>query len=183
MIYSKNIRFRAPEKNDIPKWVEWLNDPDVIKGLTIRHPLGLEDELVWFETMMKRPTEEHPMVIEVKDGKTWQMVGNIGFHQFDWLSANAEVGIFIGNKDYWSKGIGTEAMLLMLKYGFESLNLHRIWLRVLETNEKAIRCYLKAGFVKEGTFRDGDFRRGKYINVNMMSVLRTEWKIDWAHGV
>ena len=92
MIYGKNIRFRAPEKSDIPQWVEWLNDPDVIKGLMMPYPLGLEDEYAWFDAMIKRPIEEHPLVIEVKDPKGWRMVGNIGLHSVDWLNANAEVG-------------------------------------------------------------------------------------------
>lgn len=183
MIYGKNIRFRAPEKSDIPQWVEWLNDPDVIKGLMMPYPLGLEDETAWFDAMIKRPIEEHPLVIEVKDPDGWRMVGNIGLHSVDWLNANGEVGIFIGTKTNWDKGVGTEVMLLFLKHVFETLNLHRIWLRVHSTNERAIRCYEKAGFIKEGVFRDGDFVRGKYINVNIMSVLRTEWKIDIAHEV
>jgi hypothetical protein len=83
MISSKNIRFRAPEKSDIPQWVEWLNDPEVIKGLIQPYPLGLEDENTWFETMMKRPMEEHIMVIEMKDAKGWHMIGNVGFEQID----------------------------------------------------------------------------------------------------
>jgi RimJ/RimL family protein N-acetyltransferase len=74
-------------------------------------------------------------------------------------------------------------MLLFLTHAFENMNLHRVWLRVHSTNERAIRCYEKVGFVKEGVFRDGDFVRGKYINVNIMSVLRSDWKIDMAHEV
>ncbi len=183
MIYGKNIRFRASEKSDIPQWVEWLNDPDVIKGLQMPHPLGLEDENTWFEAMMKRPMEEHILVIEVKESKGWHMIGNIGFDHVDWLNASAEMGIFIGNKAFWDKGFGTDSVHLMLKYGFESLNFHRIWLRVYATNERAIRCYEKAGFVHEGAFREGEYRHGKYIDVNIMSVLRSEWKIDMAHEV
>ena len=122
------------------------------------HPMGLEDENNWFEAMMKRPIEEHTLVIEVKDPKGWHMVGNIGLDHVDWLNASGEVGIFIGNKTYWDKGIGTEAMLLVLKHGFEIMNLHRIWLRVHATNESAIRCYEKVGFVQEGAFREGEFR-------------------------
>ena len=85
------------------------------------YPLGLEDENTWFDAMMKRPSKNIPLVIEVKDAKGWRMVGNIGLHHVDWLNANAEVGIFIGSKTYWDKGIGTEAMLLFLKHAFENL--------------------------------------------------------------
>ena len=183
MILGKNVRLRAPERADIPRWVEWLNDPEVIADLDIYYPLGLEDENAWFDAMLKRPMEEHPLAIEVKGPKGWQLAGNISFHQVDWRNASAEVGIFIGNRELWNKGIGTEAMRMLVKHGFETMNLHRIWLRVHASNERAIRCYEKAGFIKEGTQRDGAFIRGKYLGVVFMSILQTEWKLDMAHEV
>jgi RimJ/RimL family protein N-acetyltransferase len=94
----------------------------------------------------------------------------------DWISRNAEVGIVIGEKDYWNKGYGSEAMQLMLKHGFETLNLHRIWLRVYGFNTRAIRAYEKSGFVHEGRKREASFIQGKYHDVLIMSVLQPEWK-------
>ncbi len=61
-------------------------------------------------------------------------------------SRNTEVGISIGAKEWWNKGYGSEAMELMVKYGFETLNMHRVWLRVFERNKRAIRSYEKVGF-------------------------------------
>jgi RimJ/RimL family protein N-acetyltransferase len=65
----------------------------------------------------------------------------------------------------------------MLKHGFETLNLHRIFLHVYETNPSAIQTYEKVGFVKEGIMRDAIYRNGCYINVLLMSVLRSEWNL------
>ena len=81
----------------------------------------------------------------------------------------------IGNKDYWNKGYGTEAMTLLLKHGFETLNLNRIMLRVYDFNARAQRCYEKAGFVTEGQLRDALYVEGDYRDVLIMSVLRKEW--------
>ena len=67
-------------------------------------------------------------------------------------------------------------MLLILKHGFENLNLHRLWLRVFETNLRAVRSYEKAGFTKEGKFRQAQFIDGIYVDVMIMSVLKTEWQ-------
>jgi RimJ/RimL family protein N-acetyltransferase len=88
----------------------------------------------------------------------------------------AELGIHIGEKKYWNQGYGTKAIQLLLRHGFESLNLHRLWLRVFETNQGAIRSYEKAGFTLEGKFREAQYLEGKYVNVMIMSVLSSEWQ-------
>lgn len=178
MYYSKRLRFRAPERTDIPAFVEWVNDPEVTAGLTIVYPMGMEDETHWFDHMTQLPLELHPFVIEMKEGKEWRKIGNCGFHDVDWRNANAEMGIFIGDKKCWDKGIGTEAVYLLLKIGFETMNLNRVWLRVFANNTRAIRCYEKTGFVHEGRKREAEFQQGKYMDVLLMSVLRSEWKGD-----
>jgi RimJ/RimL family protein N-acetyltransferase len=89
MLIGNNIRLRAPEQNDIPQWVEWLNVPEVKENLYVAYPLGIADETKWFESMIQSPMEMHPLVIEVKVGKGWQMVGNIGFNQVDWRNSIA----------------------------------------------------------------------------------------------
>jgi RimJ/RimL family protein N-acetyltransferase len=183
MYIGKNIRLRAPERTDLPKFVEWVNDPEVRDGLTITYPMSMEDETHWFDHMLQQPLETHPMVIEAKDGKNWVGIGSCGFHDIDWRNANAEIGILIGEKKFWDKGYGTETILLLLKVGFEVLNMHRIWLRVHEDNIRAIRCYHKVGFVNEGQKRDAEFKNGKYIDIVLMSVLRPEWKDEYHPGV
>jgi RimJ/RimL family protein N-acetyltransferase len=176
MIYGQRIRLRAVEHNDLPKFVEWLNDPEVIAGLSLYLPLSMGDEEGWYESMRKRPPAEHPLVIEVKVADGWKMIGNVGFISIDWRVRATEIGIFIGEKQLWNQGYGGEAMRLMLRHGFQTLNLNRICLRVLATNPRAIRSYEKAGFVHEGRQRQGDYQNGEYIDVLLMSVLRSEWK-------
>lgn len=176
MIYSGRIRLRAPERSDIPRFVTWLNDPEVRAGLLVSLPLSTADEDGWFEAMLKRPLEEHPMTIEVRQGDDWLPVGNCGFHNVDWRCRAAEVGIFIGEKSLWNRGYGTEVMRLLLKHGFHTLNLNRIALDVYETNPRAIRSYEKAGFVHEGRRRQAMYKDGRYVDILQMSVLRSEWQ-------
>lgn len=176
MIYSGRIRLRAPERSDIPRFVNWLNDPEVRAGLLVSLPLSTADEEGWFEAMLKRPLEEHPMTIEVRQGDDWLPVGNCGFHNVDWRCRAAEVGIFIGEKSLWNRGYGTEVMRLLLKHGFHTLNLNRIALDVYETNPRAIRSYEKAGFVHEGRRRQAMYKDGRYVDILQMSVLRSEWQ-------
>ena len=176
MIYGERVRLRAVGRDDLPRFVEWLNDPEVRQGLKMHLPLSMEEEQDWFENVLKRPAHERPLAIEIRQGEEWLPVGNLGFFNIDWRCRAAEVGIFIGEKRFWSQGYGTEAMRLALKHGFETLNLNRIMLDVYETNPRAIRSYEKAGFVYEGRKRQGMFKDGRYFDILVMSVLREEWE-------
>jgi len=177
MIIGEQIRFRAIEKEDLPYFVKWLNDPEVKRGLSMIMPLSLAEEEEWFAELLKKPPFEKPLAIEIQPDPLldeWIFVGNFGIFGIDWINRFAEIGIHIGEKGYWNQGYGTKAMELILKHGFENLNLHRLWLRVYETNHRAIRVYEKAGFKNEGKFREGQFLDGKYVDVMIMSVLKTE---------
>jgi len=179
MILGDQIRFRAIEKEDLPYFVKWLNDPEVKRGLSIIMPLSLTEEEEWFSELLKKPPFEKPLAIEIQPDPQvdeWVFVGNVGLFGIDWKNRFAEIGIHIGEKGYWSQGFGTKAMELILKHGFENLNLHRLWLQVFETNCRAIRVYEKAGFINEGKFREGQYLDGTYVDVMIMSVLKDEWK-------
>ena len=88
-------------------------------------------------------------------------MGNCGFIDIDHLNQTAEVGIFIGDKNHWNKGYGTEAITLLLDYGFKSLNLHNIIIRVYSFNERARKCYEKTGFKIIGKRREALQRGNK----------------------
>ena len=175
MIYGDNIRLRAIERQDLPRFVEWLNDPEVIQGLLFYLPMSLAEEEGWFENMLKRPPVEHPLVIDIHEGNEWVMIGNCGVHNIDWRCRSAEVGIVIGEKRLWGHGYGTQAMQLLLNHCFETLNLNRVALDVYENNLRAIRSYEKAGFTQEGRNRQAMYQDGKYIDILKMSILHQEW--------
>lgn len=178
MIYGKRIRLRAPERDDVPRFAAWLNDPEVRQGLSMYLPLSISEEERWFEHMLQTPAGEHPLTIEVKRDETWIPIGNCSFMNIDWRNRSAEIGIFIGEKSFWNQGFGSEAMKLMLEHGFQTLNLNRIFLRVFQTNPRAINSYEKVGFIHEGRLRQAEYRDGKYVDVLLMSVLRSEWRVD-----
>jgi RimJ/RimL family protein N-acetyltransferase len=183
MIYGERIRLRADERSDLPKFVEWLNDPDVTAHLLMNLPLSLAGEEQWFENMLKGPREEQPLAIEIKEDDGWRLVGNCSFMDINSAVRCAEVGLFIGDKSCWNKGYGTEVMRLLLRHGFGTLNLNRIFLRVDEDNYGGIRAYEKAGFLLEGRERMGGYRNGKYHDILRMSVLRSEWEERNMKGI
>ena len=176
MIYGERIRLRASERSDLQQFAAWLNDPEVRQGLAHYRPFSMVEEERWFENMLERPADEHPMVIEVQDEGKWRAIGNCGLMLFDWRIRMAEAGIFIGEKRLWDQGYGSEAMVLLVRHGFETLNLNRISLRVYETNLRAIRSYEKVGFIHEGRLRQAEYQEGHYLDVLLMSVLRSDWQ-------
>ena len=175
MIYGDRVRLRHVEREDLPLFVKWLNDPEVRHGLSLYVPLSLVEEEGWFENVVKGPIDERPLVIEIQDDEEWRMIGNSGFYNLDWRNRSAELGMFIGDKSCWDQGYGTEVIRLLLRHGFSTLNLHRIYLRVFEDNPRAIRAYEKAGFVHEGRQRQAEYHDGQFFDVLWMSVLRPEW--------
>ncbi len=175
MITGKRIRLRAISKDDLPQYIVWLNDPDVFRNTSLFAPLSMEQEEQWYRDTLAHPVEEQPLAIEVKTDGGWKLVGNVGLMNFDQRIRSAEIGIFIGDKSYWDKGYGTEAMQLILGFGFGSVNLNRIYLRVFETNPRGIHCYENVGFQLEGRMRQAHYLDGKYIDVLLMSILKNEW--------
>ena len=176
MIIGKRVRLRGIERSDLPRFVEWLNDPEVSRGLSLVIPLSTLQEEEWFDGLKKLPKEEHPLGIEVKTPDGWLLVGNISLMAIDWRNRLAEVGIFIGEKRFWNQGYGHNAMVLMLRHAFRTLGLNRVFLRVFETNPRAMHSYEKAGFVQEGRLRKAHFQDGKFVDVLLMSVLQSEWQ-------
>ena len=177
IIYGKRIRLRAVEREDVQKFHEWVNDPEVTRGLMMNLPMSMRDETDWFEGLAKREMSQRPLSIEIRKGKAWKLIGNCGVFGIESENRSAELGIMIGEKSEWNKGYGAEAMTLLLRHGFETLNLNRIALRVYSENVRAVRSYEKAGFVLEGRMREAVYKHGNYDDVLIMSVLRSDWTL------
>ncbi len=181
MIYGDRIRFRAVEHDDLPTFLNWVNDPEVQQGISLYLPLSMADEEDWFAGVRKHPPEERNLVIEIRqpaqdsDKIAWSMIGGCGFFNVDGRNRSAEFGIMIGDKSCWNQGYGTEAVRLLVRLGFRTLNLNRIYLRVFENNPRAIRSYEKAGFIHEGRQRQAEYKEGRYFDLLVMSILREEY--------
>jgi diamine N-acetyltransferase len=176
IIYGERIRLRAVEQEDVKKFFEWVNDPEVTHGLTLYLPMSMTDEERWFEQASTRAPDEKPFAIDVRAGDGWRLIGNCTFFDMDTVAHSAEIGIMIGEKSVWNQGLGTETISLLLRHGFETLNLNRISLKVYSDNPRARRTYEKVGFIHEGSLRQAVYKRGRFGNVELMSVLRSEWE-------
>jgi RimJ/RimL family protein N-acetyltransferase len=103
------------------------------------------------------------------------LIGGVSLWVASWTHADAWMGISIGERDYWGRGYGTEAVRLILQYGFVELNLRRISLGLHEYNKRALKSYEKAGFTLEGRMRGEGWRDGVHYDSLWMGILREEW--------
>ena len=174
MFEGQLIRLRALEPSDAERAYQWINDREVTQYLMTRYPWSLIAERQFLEeSARKNSFEEARFAIETKEGVH---IGMCGLHRGRPEDRNAELGIMIGEKSFWSSGYGTDAMLTLLRFAFEQMNLHKVALGVFEFNERALAVYRKCGFVEEGRFREDYFQDGRYWDIVRMSVLRREWE-------
>ncbi|MDW5564093.1 MAG: GNAT family protein [Methanomassiliicoccus sp.] len=172
MLDGDLVRLRAIEQGDLPTFVKWINDPEVTEYLQFEPPMSLEDEVTWYHHMIR--SKDRAFAIETLDGR---LIGNIGLIGLDWRNRRTDLGIMIGEKDAWSRGYGTDAITVMLRYLFGEFGLNRVGLYVDVGNQRAIRCYEKCGFQREGVVRAHRFKDGRYVDSALMSVLSVDWML------
>lgn len=154
------------------KWFNDFNVTDYVNRSSMITTLQAEKE--WLQNHCD---EEASFVIIEKE--TENMIGTISLEKINHLHRTATLGVFIGDQQARHKGYGTEAIHLILEYGFRYLNLNNIALDVLEWNESAIHCYQKCGFKECGRRRKCIFLDGAYYDRISMDMLAEEFKGEY----
>jgi len=177
MLKGRSVLLRPVKKSDISYFLKWFNDAEVIQYLEMYLPMTEMWEEKFIEELgTTRAKSDVILVIEVIEGDSTRPVGSCGLHQINPKDRNALFGIAIGEKDYWSKGYGLEAARLLINYGFQQLNLHRISSYAVAFNERSIKLHKKVGFREEGRLRQATFKNGQYHDHVQFGVLREECK-------
>ncbi|HEY6395613.1 MAG TPA: GNAT family protein [Candidatus Binataceae bacterium] len=138
------------------------------------YPVSSILEEKWIETAGMPSNSDKVFVIETLAERAY--IGAIGLHGIDWIIRSAEIGIVIGDKSRWGTGYGTDAMRVIMRLGFDKMNLHRMWLRVFDFNQRAIVSDEKCGFRRWGVLRDGKFLKGKYHDTIIMGIVEDEYR-------
>jgi RimJ/RimL family protein N-acetyltransferase len=178
MISGTKVRLRAYREDDLKNAMAMINNPVITRYLQFMRPTSLVQEREWLDGVLRNddPTR-YSLAIETTDG---EYLGGLALMHIDPRNRSAELGIALARPEELGRGFGTEAALLMLRHGFEEMNLHRIHLRVFDYNERALKSYRKIGFVEEGRMREAFYRHGSYHDVILMSLLADEFFT--AHG-
>lgn len=175
MLQKDNVRLRPVKRSDVRRLLKWVNDPEVTQFITQNFPVLEANEEKWIEGLANNQKSNAVFIIETKKSKSWQAIGICGLHGVDPINHNAEAGTFIGEKTSWSKGIGTKAIGLLITYGFNTLNLHRINSMAVAFNQRSIGLQLKLGFKKEGQRKEAIFKNGTWHDLVMFGLLRKDW--------
>lgn len=148
---------------------DWINDPEIRRWSSGYWPVSRQEHGRWLEETAISPVSR-VFGIRVLDGD--ELVGTCGLFDIHWQNRRAELRIRIGSRKHRGRGIGTEAVTLLLRFGFQDLNLHRVYLTVFAGNRAAIRLYRKLGFAREGRTRESVFLDGRYEDEILMGILR-----------
>jgi RimJ/RimL family protein N-acetyltransferase len=159
-------------------FARWNRDTEYLRLL------DFDPQRMWSEKKIKeyveKDMEKDPPVeyfFQVRELAEDRLIGFVGLFPI-WAHGNAWVGIGLGERAFWGKGYGTDAMHLAVQFGFMELNLVRVTLSVFEYNPRAIRSYEKAGFRHEGRQRQFLNRNGRRWDILEMGILREEWLLE-----
>ena len=171
---SQEYFLRELCKEDAVVINSWRADRELISklGAGFRY-IDVSVDARWLDSYMERRNNNVRLAVCCKVSKA--VVGVVYLIAIDWLNRNCELAIMVGEKQHRGKGAGTYAIREALEHAFSDLNLHRVYLTVLQNNSPAISLYKKFGFIEEGLCRESVYKEGEYKNVISMACLRTDF--------
>lgn len=174
MLKGEKVLLRSMSREDLLRLNEFNNDLDfeLAGGGDPPMPQSLERLQAEFDENASKGGRDGASFVIEADGK---VIGGCGLFHFDETAQTCELGIGIGDKAYWGRGYGREAIKLLLDYAFRLRNFRKVWLRVNGNNERGIRAYRACGFVEEGRLRTHVWSNGQYVDLVHMGLLRDEW--------
>jgi len=170
---GERIYLRPLELEDLEVLQRVITSEEIRPYLGVYWPLNQKAEREWLEGLY-RTRETFPFGIALREED--RLIGSCELRLGPAAHRTADLGIAIGEPASLGKGYGTEAIGLLLEYGFGSLNLHRVELSVYANNPRAIRCYEKCGFRREGAKREARWWNGRFWDVFQYAVLAREWQ-------
>lgn len=170
-----NYKLREIEKKDIPIINQWRYNKALIDFLGAPFRYINEDvDDIWYASYLSNRNSCVRLAIE--ECSSSAIVGAVYLTSIDWLNRSAEFSIWIGLAEHQNRGVGKFATHKILDHAFNDLGLHRIYLTVLERNDRARKLYKSVGFSEEGVLRQAVFKNGHYENMISMSILMSEFK-------
>lgn len=169
---SKQIFLRPLEKEDLVLRPKWFNDPEINNTLLMSIPIGYSQTLKWYENSLK---DNSKLNLSICDIETEKVIGMTGLLNINHLHQNAQFYITIGEKEYWGKRIPDEVIPLVVTHGFDELNLIKVYLWTINSNDRARKVYERNGFELEGIMKRQYFVRGKHQDLYQHAILKETW--------
>lgn len=164
------------KERDLQNCQRWINDPELRLYIKNTRPISLKLEE---EVLDKKSSETKTgifLIIETKGGKP---VGVMSLEKINWTDRTATTGAFIGEKEYWGNGYGTDAKMILLDYAFNTLNLRKINSSAKTFNKRSLAYNMKCGYKIEGVSKKQHYCNGKYIDAIMIAVFKKDFLPIW----
>lgn len=168
-INGTKICLRTKKMSDVRTDYKWQSDPELARlDAAPQISTSFAIYLLDYATEIRHPRRSrYPMAIETLDGKH---IGNCTCYDIDEKKSEAQLGIMIGDRDYWDQGYGADAITTMINLVFRTSNLQRLYLKTLDWNLRAQKCFRNCGFTECGYLkRDG-------MNFLLMELKRKQWE-------
>ncbi|MBW1939397.1 MAG: GNAT family N-acetyltransferase [Deltaproteobacteria bacterium] len=177
MLESKNVRLRQIEASDLLKLRNWRNSPGIRSYTRGYRPLNMLNQTKWLESLS---ADQLNIMFAIEKKFDRELIGCCGLTNINWKEGHGEVSIYIGEKKWQSKGYASDALRLLLEYGFKELRLHRIYGIIFEYNDASIKFFEKNGFEFEGRHREARFWDGKFYDELVYGILDREYQRNSA---
>lgn len=176
MIKGKYVGLRAVEKDDLKFLRDWRNISSFRRNFREVRELSLTDQEKWFESLQASKHINFMFtIVRLADDKP---VGACGLLYTNWIIRSADFSFYIGEDESYidDEGLAYDAASLLIKYGYENLNLNKIWMELYEFDHKKLIFFKdQFRFKEDGLLRQNCFEEGKYWNSYIISLLREEW--------
>lgn len=178
-IVGDRLYLSPTSAEDVELFTQWLNDFQTTDYIgRSGYIMTTLNEQEYLENRSKKDMASFCIVTLEED----KLIGTISLEHINLINRDAILGIFIGDGNYRNQGYGTEAIKLILDYGFNYLNLHSIKLDVMDFNQRAQKCYQKCGFKECGRRRECKYINGKYYDSITMDILKDEFNGEYIRN-
>lgn len=178
MISGNDVLLRALESDDLPLLQEWRNRPDYRRYFREYRDLNLENQRAWFQTSVVN--DHRTLMFGIIERSTKKLIGVCGLAYINWIHRHADLSLYIGIDNIYidthETGWAWQAMDVLLRYGFNELNLHKVWTEIYAFDEKKHELFHRYGLHQDGVLRDNYFYDGVYQDSHLFSILAEEWR-------
>ncbi len=171
---GKTIYLRLLSQEDLKDRVSWINDEENIQTLLFDWPTSIEKTQKWFSNVV---SDHSKLNLSIVDKETDELIGMTGLLNIDRINHHAQLYITIGNRKYRDRRLPDEVIPLVLEYGFTELELKKIYLYTLPSNERGRHVYERNGFKQDGILRQQVYCRGKQQDLYVHSILKSEFEV------
>ena len=173
MVELENIGIRAIEIEDLPLMQQWRNNENLRRYFREYRDFSLTQKKLWYDSMIQNPNFEMFIIMDLNSKES---VGVAGITYIDWVNRHADVHFYIGKDGKWiDEDYAPIAIKIILDYGFNSLNLNKLWAEIYEIDHKKLEFFQNCGFKIDANLRDHYYHKGKYYTSHILSLLKKEY--------